>query len=371
MASSSSSSSSSSSTSSLADSSSSSFFTTATDTVPVTQEQLNIFHSIDRKLFTRLVFNLSRDPAESTQVMALWLWLEQAERDLHFVNKILVNFPDSLLNAIADETVVALNCAESDRFPFPSNNFPDIPLLRSMTNTGSLSLKFFYENRIRVIRGVTRMLNKVCARAFQDILQRVQERKAQEHARLGSLTSVYYSNNHPYNYGGSTVKGSDSSPHVGGGFDTSDLAFQRQIMNSSETGDVLGRLQLGGGSSDVKGRDCVPVDDRTIFLTFSKGYPISEFEVKEFITKKFGDNVIDYIYMQEVSPEDQPLYARLVVRSVSDIGIVLSGKSKAKFSINGKHVWARKFVRKQVKSPQNLSPPSVSQPGSPSEPSQG
>lgn len=71
-----------------------------------------------------------------------------------------------------------------------------------------------------------------------------------------------------------------------------------------------------------------------------------------------------------VSSEDQPLYARLVVRSVSDIGIVLSGKSKAKFSINGKHVWARKYVRKQVRSPHKLSSPAVSQPGSPSEPTQ-
>jgi hypothetical protein len=53
--------------------------------------------------------------------------------------------------------------------------------------------------------------------------------------------------------------------------------------------------------------------------------------------------------MQEVQAEDQqPLYARLVVRSASFIPVVLEGQSKAKFSINGKHVWARKYVKKNV-----------------------
>jgi hypothetical protein len=51
------------------------------------------------------------------------------------------------------------------------------------------------------------------------------------------------------------------------------------------------------------------------------------------------------MYMQGV-PSQQPLYARLVVRSASSIPVVLDGKSKAKFTINGKHVWARKYVRK-------------------------
>jgi len=50
--------------------------------------------------------------------------------------------------------------------------------------------------------------------------------------------------------------------------------------------------------------------------------------------------------MQEVGENEQPLYARLVVPDLSAMVAVLSGQSKAKFSINGKHVWARKFVRK-------------------------
>ena len=60
--------------------------------------------------------------------------------------------------------------------------------------------------------------------------------------------------------------------------------------------------------------------------------------------------------MQEVGDDEQPLYARLVVLDLSAMVAVLSGQSKAKFSINGKHVWARKYVRKNN---------SISRPASP------
>ncbi|KAF3433842.1 hypothetical protein FNV43_RR24945 [Rhamnella rubrinervis] len=374
------------------------FFTTTLDTVPVSQVEFNSFHNIDRELFTRLVFSLGRDPAESAQVMALWLWLEEEFKEYHMVYKALLNLSDTLLNAMADESVMALTCVESDRFSFSFDMIvPDIPLLQSMTKT-RVALRFFYENRIRIIRGITKISNQVCARAFRDILVQFQAKRAEEHG-LGSsgfyYDPSYHASSNSYVHGVMQFWGphhvlnegeSSSTSHAGyskssGAFDPYYFGVQRQRqIVIKEISDVhLSNLKLneshqqGGDGGDhnheeVKDIDrdhkVVPVDDRTIFLTFSKGYPISESEIIEFITRKFGD-VIEYIYMQEVSPEDQPLYARLVLRSVTDIVVVLSGKTKAKFSINGKHVWARKFVSKHVKSPKKLSP-SVSQPGSPS-----
>ncbi|XP_009604652.1 uncharacterized protein [Nicotiana tomentosiformis] len=88
----------------------------------------------------------------------------------------------------------------------------------------------------------------------------------------------------------------------------------------------------------------VPPDARTVFLTFSKGYPITETEVVEFFTRKFGEDV-EAIYMQEVSDDEQPLYARLVTRSLAALEAIVDG-GKAKYNINGKHVWARKYVKK-------------------------
>ncbi|KAF7811604.1 uncharacterized protein G2W53_032580 [Senna tora] len=91
----------------------------------------------------------------------------------------------------------------------------------------------------------------------------------------------------------------------------------------------------------------VPRDERTIFLTFSKGYPISEAEVRDYFSRRFGD-IIEGIYMQEVNLMEQPLYARLVVRSnaINVIDVFLEGTGKVKFCINRKHVWAWKYVRK-------------------------
>jgi len=53
--------------------------------------------------------------------------------------------------------------------------------------------------------------------------------------------------------------------------------------------------------------------------------------------RKHGD-CIEAIYMQEVSAEEQPLFARLVVPSAAILHNVLLGQGKAKFTINGKHV---------------------------------
>lgn len=66
--------------------------------------------------------------------------------------------------------------------------------------------------------------------------------------------------------------------------------------------------------------------------------------------------------MQEVEPEEQVLYARLVVCSASVIDIIVERGSKSKYSINGKHVWARKYVKKNPKSPSRVN-------GSPARPS--
>ncbi|XP_062155305.1 uncharacterized protein LOC133863379 [Alnus glutinosa] len=333
--------------------------------ISVSQEEFNMFHTIDRTLFTRLVFNLFRDPAEATQVMALWLWLEMVGEEIDMVYSKILSLPDALLNALVDESVMALACIESDKFPFAYDSADNIlPLIQSLTKSG-VSLRFFHDNRTGIIRGVTRIINEVCVRAFEDIVKLAQGTEEIVNFPVNFsgplmnplLQAAWYSNPgvgvHPPHHAGALKV-----------FDPYDLSVQRHILNT-EIGEVLSRLKLSAGDHDQEEKE-VPPDDRTIFLTFSKGYPISQNELKDFFTRKFGD-VVEAIYMQEVLlPEEQPLYARLIVRLASSIEVVLEGRSRAKFSINGKHVWARKFVRKSpIRSPPKSSPP-PSQPTSPS-----
>lgn len=51
--------------------------------------------------------------------------------------------------------------------------------------------------------------------------------------------------------------------------------------------------------------------------------------------------------MQEVEEGEQVLYARMVCKMPDVIDTICAG-NKAKYSINGKHVWARKYVKKQA-----------------------
>lgn len=71
--------------------------------------------------------------------------------------------------------------------------------------------------------------------------------------------------------------------------------------------------------------------------------------------------------MQDVQPTEQPLFARMVVRpeAMNMIDSFLEGTGRVKFAINGKHVWARRYVRKGNKSPKATSPV-TSRPPSPS-----
>ncbi|XP_042002853.1 uncharacterized protein LOC121752040 isoform X3 [Salvia splendens] len=98
-----------------------------------------------------------------------------------------------------------------------------------------------------------------------------------------------------------------------------------------------------GDSPPSCGKGEVSRNERTMFVTFSKGYPVSEMEVRQFFSRLLG-NCIESFHMQEVKREEQSLYAKIVFLRPSFIGAILKGVSKAKFTINGKHIWMRKFV---------------------------
>ncbi|KAF8021912.1 hypothetical protein BT93_G2144 [Corymbia citriodora subsp. variegata] len=318
------------------------------------------FHRTDRRVYSRLVVNLNRDLNQSMQVMALLMWLERAGHDQTLVATVL-KWPDSVLNALADEAVECLICMQRDEFP-SSSRTSDMCFTRNLTNR-EIGLAFFRENRVAVLQGMAKVINEVCALAFFDIIQKVVQNKARtsnSNARSGNFV-----NPSEQGYGDQSVHQMPPVPYQGmavgppnvpssfvplfrkGGF--LDMIFKEDNEQEAQTWDddfFLGETHESQVQDDAE----VPPDERTIFLTFSKGYPIPENEVREYFTRRFG-NFIEELHTQEVLPEEQALYARLVVRPASLIDTILTGGSKAKFTINGKHVWARRYVRKTVMSP--------------------
>ncbi|XP_059634735.1 uncharacterized protein LOC132277046 [Cornus florida] len=289
----------------------------------ITLEQFLQFHAIDRELYKILVSDVWRDPLESMQIMAFWLSLERMGSK-NVIKKIL-SLPHILINELADEAGTCLNCINNDQFLFSSEPC-DIPLTQCVTEN-EVCLQFFHENRVAINRGVNKVLTQVCYRALTDIMQKAIQRNA-----ALSLAE-------------------------------SQMPISSPPCHQSFVQPGISHSVVGGSSGSFQGwtqANVVPQDDRTMFVTFSKGYPVSEWEVREFFTLAYGD-CIESVLMQDVPANEQALFARIVFHMPSTIEIVLNGLDKAKFTINGKHVWVRKYVPKRPRSaalspmfPQNL-----------------
>ncbi|KAF7811630.1 uncharacterized protein G2W53_032606 [Senna tora] len=294
--------------------------------VTVTQHEFNQFHKIDRILFTRLVVSLGRDPGEAMKVVAYLVWLEKRSKDFRLVSELL-HWPDPSLNDLANEAILALNCIESDHFPYDVNIIGVLPLTQSVTQK-CVTIRYLHENRVSIICAVRKIINDVCLRAFPDIVQEIQHEKEQKvmNNSVGNIFGKFIYYNPPQAIG---------------------IVPQRIGIAVSQDEIFDDANELLRSIEEERMNNIVPRDDRTIFLTFSKGYPISEAEVRDYFSRRFGD-IIEGIYMQEVNLMEQPLYARLVVRSnaINVIDVFLKGIGKVKFCINRKHVWARKYVRK-------------------------
>ncbi|GKV17920.1 hypothetical protein SLEP1_g28372 [Rubroshorea leprosula] len=283
----------------------------ASSSFSITQEELNLFHQIDRRLYTILVMNLWRDPVESIQVMALWLWLERV--GFYDVVHRMLALPYALVNELADEAVTCLNIISNNNDQHAassSSEANEIPLTQNFMRK-DISIPFFHEHRLLATQGISRVMNEVCIRALSDIMQEAVRRNAAQ-------------------------KTADSQTMMPNPLQQS--VFLPQL--------VVGQHEIWGSPEPRMVPPGVPPEDRTMFVTFSKGYPVTESEVREFFTRSHGD-CIESFHMQEVhQPQDQALFAKIVFKSAASIDKILNGMSKVKFAINGKHVWARKFVPK-------------------------
>ncbi|KAK9088480.1 hypothetical protein Scep_027562 [Stephania cephalantha] len=272
----------------------------------ITIEELRLFYSIDRELFTRLVIRLRRDVGKSMVAISLWLWLEE----VGFPNIILkmLSLPDEIVSLVADEAAIIIGFLESSRtksLSMPSHTL--IEMTRSLMNS-TLSFQFLHQHRLSVLTGVLRYVENVCAKAFEDIGMMV-------------TTPIIMPQLANFNCKQRLDEASSSTP----------VLSRRQIM--------LNHVAHPWGPS----KDVVPQDERTMFMTFSRGYPLSETEVKEFFSRNYGD-CIESFYMEDVPTNQQPLYARVIFRSPTMITTVLNGKHSAQFVINGKHVRTRRWI---------------------------
>ncbi|GFP85498.1 hypothetical protein PHJA_000693600 [Phtheirospermum japonicum] len=274
----------------------------------VTLDEFKLFHGIDRALYRILVRDLFRNPVECLYILGLWLWLERGGFS-NLVSHIL-SLPPLLIDELADEAVTCLKCLNT-HFPF-SSEASEIPLTHSLAKK-DISLQYFYERQLTAFNEIQDIVKGVCIPSVSELMD----------------TGYRYSGGSPVNAASSSVD-------------------QNSFTQSISSLRIKGDARVNDDSQN----------ERTMFVTFSKGYPVSEAEVRQFFMSLFG-NCIESFQMQEVGPVQQALYAKIVFLRPVFIQNILNGVSKAKFTINGKNVWMRRFVVKEEPAPVNMPVPCV------------
>ncbi|XP_054808978.1 uncharacterized protein LOC129311026 [Prosopis cineraria] len=271
-------------------SSSSSIFVDSSSKVIITEEEFKNFHNIDRKLFLRLVTNnlIGQEPRRVTLFMALFLWFEKTTKNFTLISKLL-QWPDTLLTDLTNEAAFIFTCIDdNDAIEcFTKNNvnyskYCDLPLTQKITNSG-ITLHFVHQNRVDIKQAIDKLINSVCDRAFDDIIVKflLQKQAEKEHALHYNPMMLPP----PHEVGPPQVlplkvvvpapavdEGSSSSGGLG------DASEVKVLTNG--VCEIPRRVELRVGGAGE--RRHVAEDDRTVFLTFSKGYPISESEIIEF-----------------------------------------------------------------------------------------
>ncbi|KAL2480310.1 hypothetical protein Adt_33276 [Abeliophyllum distichum] len=300
----------------------------------VTLEELKIFHENDRAIYSILVSNFWRNPSECLQITSLWLWLEHVGFS-NLMSKIY-SVSQYSMNELADEAAICLKCVFDARFRFSAEG-REIPLIRSLM-AKEISLKFFHDNRLIALIEIERLATEVYTPVLADIMA-----KAVMDDERDSLFQ-----NHMIISGNALQSSSMNQMMASSSFDESLMLSSSQLRIG---GDVSqSRTQINEVPREERSRlNEIARQDRTMFATFSRGYPVSESEIRQFFSRILG-NCIESIYMQEVMPDEQALYAIIVLLRPSFIRAILNGQTKAKFAVNGKHVWMRKFVPKNGRS---------------------
>lgn len=275
----------------------------------VTSDEFKLFHRIDRSLYSVLVTDLFRDPYESVQIVGWWLWLERTGSP-NIVNKIL-HLPRFLIGEVADEAFLFILCMND--LLTPSLAVGEVQMTQTIAKN-DISLSFIHENRVTALQGLKTVVNEVCVPALSDLLDQA---LTDDFRWIPSqwpvrAPSTGEGSSFPFHPAGTNSRGGPSATPLRG-------IMQAQANEVSE-------------------------HEKIVYVTFSKGYPVAEYELRQFFTNNCGSYCIESFQMQEVKPGEQPVFARVVLKRPLHVNSILRGAAKAKSCINGKNVWLRKFI---------------------------
>ncbi|XP_040254035.1 uncharacterized protein [Aegilops tauschii subsp. strangulata] len=349
----------------------------------------NSSYMLLRVLFFRLVLGLQVESSLSMEIIAFWLWLQQGNGQVGYLQHIY-SLGDNHFRAIVSS---AKRFLEVLHFAFGGSEARSIP-------------RSDFQNQ--AIEGISLYLNTICYEALEDLRESIEmnfvrnqmtylRREAYGQSRTdrvptaSSMTDLYqeaygessheqipnsskhlltkikalYANN-PKHHGEGTssrnIRFQTSQMRHGEGSNSRNIHPQTSRMLHHDTEDevydyqptsrlvtLLDKLSLRENHNDAITQDLsdVPPDERTLFVTFSNGYPLTKDELHEFFMRHYGD--IEEISVEEPIESRPPLYAHVTFYSQMTLFRVLDGNMRVKFMTRGKHLWARQFVPKKKK----------------------
>lgn len=131
----------------------------------ISDQDFNLYYTIHRTLFHRLVHKLGRDVVESTHVVAFLIFLERIRYSHNAVYKV-VAWPFHLVDQLANEIVGFLRCLERMEI---GREYICLHLVRKLCSL-HINLFEFHAKRVEILESVRKIVSVVCIRAFKDIL---------------------------------------------------------------------------------------------------------------------------------------------------------------------------------------------------------
>ncbi|CAL5066064.1 unnamed protein product [Urochloa decumbens] len=308
-------------------------------------------HMIVRQLFCRLVFSLEFQSSLSMEIISFWMWLEG------------MGHADYLASIDALDNHHLRSIASSAKTLIET-----LRLKSSLSNRRSIDGGHFCKE---AVKGIVFYLNSVCCKVLADILevatakeriyhhaiqaqqQNVRVRSAPMSTKdlLSKIKASYISARSHEEGSSSRSMMPSPKPHT-----LKDIENPiEQCLSTFPLATLFDTLKIkeeeqqpADDAIQMPRQPTVPSDDRTLFVTFSNGYPFTADELYEFFARNFGDDV-EVIRVEEQDEPRPPLYAHITFYSQETLYRVLGGHLRVKFIIRGKHLWARKFVPKRKK----------------------
>nr|TKV90227.1 hypothetical protein SEVIR_9G015100v2 [Setaria viridis] len=318
-----------------------------------------------RQLYYRLVFLLGMDPSLSIEIIAFWLLVE-GNSEVDFLRRI---------NSFHGDRFLALVATGKQFIDALHGNLVDLK---------SRSAREFHS---QVMLGICFFLNNVCYKVLTDLRQKAEHGVAihdieespnscnmipqqQNNATMSissrsimptaiqnhqDMVKMRYGTNSMNTFSMdldiiSPQQQKNIGMNISSGLDIHDL--ESLFNNCTISPQFLSEWDNTFPQSSTMNMDPyvhspVPQDDRTLFVTFSIGYPLTKKEVYNFFMSNFGD--VESLSIEEPVELRPPQYAVVIFGSLETVLLILSGKEKVKFVIGGKHLWARKYVPKNKK----------------------